>query len=104
ECQAVRAPGSKVTLAPTTRAGSGASNNGSTRTMPVKYWGEPLPEGCEPILLTSVVVSFRAKGFAGSVPQRGHIDHEAVFHVAPQQPLIGFVDVPHLDHLDVRDD
>jgi hypothetical protein len=35
-CQAVRAPGSKVTLAPLTRAGSGAWNSGSTRTAPVK--------------------------------------------------------------------
>src|SRR5438067_5024849 len=44
-CQAVRAPGSKVTLAPRTRDGSpvrpelceggGASNNGSIRTDPV---------------------------------------------------------------------
>ena len=37
QCHAVCAPGSKVTLAPRTRAGSGASNNGSIRTMPVKY-------------------------------------------------------------------
>jgi len=33
-CQAVRAPGSKVTLAPRTRAGAGASNSGSIRTVP----------------------------------------------------------------------
>src|SRR6201988_2209655 len=50
-CQAVRAPGSNVTLAPTTRAGSGASNRGSTRTAPVKFSAGPLPEGCEPFLL-----------------------------------------------------
>jgi hypothetical protein len=35
-CQAVRAPGSNVTLAARTRAGSGASNNGSIQTVPVK--------------------------------------------------------------------
>ena len=32
-CHAVRAPGSNVTLAPATRAGSGASNSGSMRTV-----------------------------------------------------------------------
>ena len=36
-CQALRAPGSNVTLPPLTRAGSGAWNSGSTRTAPVKY-------------------------------------------------------------------
>jgi hypothetical protein len=36
-CQAVRAPGSKVTSAPRPRAGVGASNKGSTRTLPVNY-------------------------------------------------------------------
>src|SRR5689334_4004816 len=35
-CQAVRAPGSKVTLPAVTRAGACASNNGSMRTDPVK--------------------------------------------------------------------
>src|SRR5579884_1667507 len=53
-CQAVRAPGSKVTLAPRTRAGSGASNRGSRRTLPVKYSAGPLPEGCEPLLVMSM--------------------------------------------------
>src|SRR5207244_7248934 len=53
-CQAVRAPGSNVTLAPTARAGSGASNRGSMRTAPVKYSACPLPEGCEPLLLMSM--------------------------------------------------
>src|SRR5437763_2052446 len=54
-CQAVRAPGSNVTLAPRTRAGSGASNRGSIRTVPVKYSAGPLPEGCEPHGLISMV-------------------------------------------------
>src|SRR5919201_831549 len=44
-CQAVRAPGSNVTLAPRTRAGSGASNSGSIHTVPVKYASGPLAEG-----------------------------------------------------------
>src|SRR5207249_3344171 len=52
-CHAVRAPGSKVTLAPTARAGSFARNRGSMRTVPVKYSAGPLPEGCEPFLLRS---------------------------------------------------
>src|SRR5947209_4064627 len=47
-CHAVLAPGSKVTLAPRTRAGSGASNRGSTRTVPVKYPSGPLLDGREP--------------------------------------------------------
>jgi hypothetical protein len=42
-CHAVRAPGSNVTLAPRARAGSGASNRGSIRTLPVKYSAGPLP-------------------------------------------------------------
>src|SRR5437763_5244617 len=53
-CHAVRAPGSKVTLAPTPRAGSGASNRGSTRTVPVKYSSGPLPDGREPHRLISM--------------------------------------------------
>src|SRR6184192_3910882 len=50
-CQAVRAPGSNVTLAPRTRAGSGASNNGSIRTLPVNQSAGPSVETCEPLLL-----------------------------------------------------
>src|SRR5690242_15149409 len=50
-CHADRAPGSKVTLAQRTRAGSGASNSGSIRTLPVKYSAGPLFEGCEPLFL-----------------------------------------------------
>src|SRR5208283_2229252 len=53
-CQAVRAAGSKVTLAPKTRAGEGALKSGSTRTAPVKYSAGPLPEGCEPLRLISI--------------------------------------------------
>jgi len=44
-CQAVRAPGSKVTSAPETRAGSGGLNRGSRRTVPVNQSAEPLAEG-----------------------------------------------------------
>ena len=53
-CQAVRAPGSKVTLAPATRAGSGAWNSGSMRTVPVNQSAGPLPDGCEPLRLISI--------------------------------------------------
>jgi hypothetical protein len=54
-CYAVRAPGSNVTLTPSARAGSGAWNRGSMRTVPVKYASGHLPEGCEPLLLMSIV-------------------------------------------------
>src|SRR5437660_872613 len=54
-CHAVRAPGSNVTLTPSARAGSGAWNSGSIRTVPVKYSAGPLPEGCDPILLMSIL-------------------------------------------------
>ena len=39
---------------PATRAGSGASNSGSTRTAPVKYSAGPLPDGREPFRLISI--------------------------------------------------
>src|SRR5436190_7158561 len=47
-CHAVRAPGSKVTVAPATRAGAGAVKSGSMRTVPVNQSAGPLFEGCEP--------------------------------------------------------
>src|SRR5438874_532128 len=50
-CHAVRAPGSKVTLAPVTRPGWGTSKSGSIRTVPVNQSAGPLPEGCEPLFL-----------------------------------------------------
>jgi hypothetical protein len=37
-----------------TSAGSGASNSGSMRTVPVKYSAGPFPEGCEPPRLMSM--------------------------------------------------
>src|SRR5436309_15283184 len=46
---------SNVTLAPRVRAGSGASNNGSMRTLPVKYSPGPFPDGWEPLYLMSIV-------------------------------------------------
>src|SRR5947199_7264609 len=54
-CQAVRAPGSNVTLAAAAWAGSLVGNNGSMRTWPVKYSGWPLPEGCEPLCWMSMI-------------------------------------------------
>src|SRR5437660_10463785 len=53
-CQAVRAPGSNVTLAPRTRAGSGASNSGSILTVPVNQSADPFVELWEPDLLISM--------------------------------------------------
>jgi hypothetical protein len=55
-CQAVRAPGSKVTLAPVTRAGAGAENSGSIRTVPVNQSAGPLPDGCAPLRLISIAM------------------------------------------------
>src|SRR5881397_3362872 len=57
-CHAVRAPGSNVTLAPATRAGSAARKRGSMRTVPVNQSAGPLAEGCEPLLWMSIVDSF----------------------------------------------
>src|SRR5437868_5502741 len=54
QCHAVRAPGSNVTLAPRARAGSGASNRGSMRTLPVNQSAGPFVEGCEADLLISI--------------------------------------------------
>src|SRR3954453_19061864 len=53
-CQAVRAPGSKVTLAPATRAGSGAWKSGSMRTLPVNQSVGPLPDGVAPLRVISI--------------------------------------------------
>ena len=53
-CHAVRAPGSNVTLAPAARAGTGASNSGSMRTVPVNQSAGPLADGCEPLRLISI--------------------------------------------------
>src|SRR5205823_4320674 len=59
-CQAVRAPGSNVTLAPLTRAGSGALNSGSIRTVPVNHSAGPLPDGCVPFRLISIAIVLRS--------------------------------------------
>src|SRR5919206_3726684 len=55
QCQADLAPGSKVTSAHELRAGSAACISGSMRTLPVKYSFGPLPEGCEPLFLISIL-------------------------------------------------
>src|SRR5437763_9539951 len=71
-CHAVRAPSSNVTLAPRTRAGSGASNNGSIRTLPVNQSAGPLFEGCDPFLLISMVSNVVAARFSlNSLKERG---------------------------------
>src|SRR3984957_178952 len=56
-CQAVRAPGSNVTLAHETRAGSGAVFNGSMRTFPVNQVAGPFSEGCDPARFSCMTVS-----------------------------------------------
>src|SRR5271165_6052576 len=56
-CQAVRAPGSKVTMAPATRAGSAPLNGESMRTVPVNQSDGPLFAGCEPLRLISIQFS-----------------------------------------------
>src|SRR5579885_2242591 len=53
-CHAVRAPGSKVTLAACTDAGSCACKSWSMRTAPVNQSEGPLAEGCEPARLISI--------------------------------------------------
>src|SRR5437764_9184170 len=55
-CHAVREPGSKVTLAPCTKAGSGAWKSGSIRTVPVNQSAGPLTAACEPTLLISIPI------------------------------------------------
>jgi len=48
--------GSKVTLAQATRAGSGAVNSGSMRTVPVNHSAGPLVEACVPLRLICMMV------------------------------------------------
>src|SRR4051794_27045772 len=55
-CQAVLAPGSKVTAAPPTRAGAGAVKSGSMRTVPVNQSAGPLPDGFDPACVISILV------------------------------------------------
>src|SRR5918911_2168373 len=55
QCHADLAPGSKVTSAHELRAGSAACMSGSIRTLPVKYSPGPLPEGCDPLFLISIL-------------------------------------------------
>src|SRR5581483_4187975 len=63
-CQAVRAPGSNVTLAAATRPGAGASNSGSIRTAPVNQSAGPLPDGREPLRLMSMFQPPQRSGFS----------------------------------------
>src|ERR1017187_1669856 len=58
-CHAVRAPGSNVTMAPATRAGSVPLNGESMRTVPVNQSAGPLLEGCEPFRLISIFYFLR---------------------------------------------
>jgi hypothetical protein len=58
----------------------GGLNSGSTRTVPVKYSTGPLPEGCEPIRLISIVLdlycsclNFSGRLAAADVPGSGRL-------------------------------
>src|SRR5207244_5139321 len=89
-CHAVRAPGSNVTLAAATRAGSGAWNRGSIRTVPVNQSAGPLVELCEPDLFISI---FRTSLFrVQRQPQR----HFAVNLSAFRYPLSAILRVDPL--------
>src|SRR5688500_3974731 len=61
-------------LAPLTRAGAGASESGSTRTVPVNQSVFPLLDGCEPLFLISILSFFlcvgEASGCARSIAGR----------------------------------
>src|SRR3954469_3320292 len=69
-CQAVRAPGSNVTLLPAARAGAFAGNSGSMRTVPVNQSAGPLADGCDPTLVISIVASSRIMPWAPAWPRR----------------------------------
>ena len=81
-CQAVRAPGSKVTCAPDTRAGAGASNSGSTRTAPVKYSAGPLPDGREPARLIRDVCASAGRRLRLDVPEGAAVSRDSDANVA----------------------
>jgi hypothetical protein len=61
-CHAVRAPGSKVTAAPATRAGSRRLKQRVDSHGPVNQSGGPLADGCEPARLMSIVVLLAVSG------------------------------------------
>src|SRR4029077_18186566 len=64
-CQAVRAPGSNVTMAPVTRAGSLPLNGESMRTLPVNQSAGPWADGWEPILV--MFISFVAHDLSDAI-------------------------------------
>src|SRR2546423_10176726 len=80
-CQAVRAPGSKVTLAPRARAGSGASKSASTRTVPVNQSPGPFAEGCDPARLIFIPCSFCYGSFRALRSQQ-RLDRATLVHSA----------------------
>ena len=57
-CHAVRDPGSKVTLAPTVRAGARGWKSGSIRTVPVNHSADPLADGCVPMRVIFIFDSY----------------------------------------------
>src|SRR5215472_18048689 len=88
-CHAVRAPGSKVTLAAATRAGAFGWTSGSMRTEPVNQSAGPLAEGCEPLLLISIFLSQHGlpKIPYGSIPIRARSETAARQRPEGDNPL-----------------
>src|SRR6266513_1740916 len=60
-CQAVRAPGSNVTVLPAARAGSLTGKSGSIRTVPVNHSAGPFADACEPLRWIFILSPWRSK-------------------------------------------
>src|SRR6266566_7510225 len=100
-CQAERAPGSNVTLAPCTLPGALAWNRGSMRTLPVNHSLGPSLDDRDPPLLMSMSSHLV---LLASGCKAGAVDHEPVAHVAALHACIGVVDLLDGDDFYVRDD
>ncbi len=44
--------------------------------------------------------AMRATPLSGSF-ERGHVDDETIFHIAPEHAFVGVVDLLYVDHLDI---
>ena len=52
-------------------------------------------------VITRKTLPFLQRGFVQSGFKRRHINHETVLHIAFQHPLIGCVDIGHIDHFNI---
>src|SRR6266404_6273911 len=103
-CHAVRAPGSKVTLAPCTSAGSGAWNSGSIRTVPVNHSDGPFAEGCDPALLISIDALPLLLNRLATVDDYRASDHEASrIRTQPENGVGSLFGPPHSSDWLLRD-